>query len=77
MDDVLTLVSASLQAPIATPNETPDFQYPAMDEVVHTKGQEGWVAYGDAETGVVVNEIEFDDTGEGVGVEGDLDMDDD
>jgi hypothetical protein len=74
MDDILALVRASLNAPVSTQDGTQDTerQYPAMVGTVHT---DEWVAYEDAETGA--NDIEFDDTGEGVGVEGDLDMDDD
>lgn len=76
MDDILALVRTSLGAPTPSLNETQDTQpqYQSMDEM-DIEGQDEWITYVDPENDA--NNIVFDDTGEGMGVEGDLDMDDD
>ncbi|EMD39643.1 hypothetical protein CERSUDRAFT_103640 [Gelatoporia subvermispora B] len=79
MDSMLSLVKASLSEPAApTVNGAPDdagagnarLQYPSGNAQVVYEEETTWQDY-------QVNEEVFDDTGEGAGIEGDLDMDDD
>jgi len=67
MDEILGIVSRSLSA--ATPSASPT-NAPSYTETVDAyEIEQGWEH--EAE------DAEFDDLGEGVGVEGDLDMEDD
>ncbi|OCH90417.1 hypothetical protein OBBRIDRAFT_793281 [Obba rivulosa] len=74
MDDILSLVKSSLSEPtIPAANGTAvdDIQLQYPSEEAHVYQEEAtWEDY-------QVNEVVFDDTGEGAGVEGDLDADDD
>lgn len=68
MDSLLEDIKSSLSAP---PPSIPAYEA----DVVMTSGTHSaslWDADGDVEA----NDIEFDDRGEGAGVEGDLDVDD-
>lgn len=77
MDEVLSYVKSSLTnttSPIAA-NGAPPLQQ-TMN--LTTGDRLGPLTYTDMdEEGYVGDEIMFDDTGEGLGVEGDLDVDDD
>ncbi|KAI0783421.1 HRDC-like protein [Abortiporus biennis] len=68
LDDILTAVRESLTN---TPVAERSTEENAVEEIVYQAGEaedyEGWDA----------NDMVFDDTGEGAGVEGDLDVDDD
>lgn len=74
IDDILSTVRSSLtnapstpEAPLTNGGDHPPEQF-VYDEAVYGE-PEGWEH--DA------NDVVFDDTGEGAGIEGDLDMDDD
>lgn len=75
MDEILSTVRASLTEPQPAPttNVSPDMVVESEQETpgaeVYVEDAEGWEY--DA------NEVVFDDTGEGAGVEGDLDVEDD
>ena len=74
MDDILTTVRSSLIDPLNSTSDAPHdvdmaVGAEAPEVEVYTEDAEGWEY--DA------NDIVFDDTGEGAGVEGDLDVDDD
>lgn len=72
MDEILSIVSRSLSATAETaPGQSvPSSNGPTYTETVNAyEVEQGWDH--DAENAV------FDDMGEGVGVEGDLDMEDD
>ena len=72
MDEILSTVRSSLVKPTVAPNASQDMVIEPEQETpgaeVYVEDAEGWEY--DA------NEIVFDDTGEGMGVEGDLDVDD-
>jgi hypothetical protein len=73
MDEILTLVRASLSAPdplILASRDPVDFSQPNPQVEYPAAAAEAWDAYLDVAD-------DFDDTGEGVGVEGDLDTNDD
>jgi hypothetical protein len=77
MDEILSHVQSALTSPSAT--ATSDGQTPSayfMDVVSRVSGENDErrdsLAYPEVD-----EEVAFDDTGEGAGVEGDLDMDDD
>jgi hypothetical protein len=80
MDEILTHVRSSLKSPAPATNVVPNAN--ATDAAI-VYVEEQWDTYvdvdadGDVDADTVANEIVFDDTGEGAGVEGDLDMDDD
>lgn len=72
MDEILGVVSRSLSATAATTSaqSASSTNGPTYTETVDTyEVEQGWEH--DAE------DAEFDDVGEGIGVEGDLDMEDD
>lgn len=77
IDDILSTVRASLVDPASnTEGVVPATEYAvqeqmtyAEEDVVYTEGAEGWEQDTD--------EVLFDDTGEGMGVEGDLDVEED
>jgi len=77
MDDILNLVKSSLSQPAVPAMNGADqgtadhaeLQYPSADAQVYSEDAT-WEDY-------QANDVVFDDTGEGAGVEGDLDMDDD
>ncbi len=73
MEEILANVQSSLSS---TANTTTEMNsYPATVHELGPANEEDtsfWDAEGDVDT-----EIQFDDKGEGVGVEGDLDVDDD
>ncbi|EGN98183.1 hypothetical protein SERLA73DRAFT_74412 [Serpula lacrymans var. lacrymans S7.3] len=74
MDDILSAVRRSLNAPYASPglSYSERSHPPAAGEAeVYREEEQGW-----GEEVYDANEVIFDDTGEGAGVEGDLDMDD-
>lgn len=71
MDNILTHVRSSLSIP-PQPLLTENGQNDTEEHV-----REAWDADVDEEQVYDANEIVFDDRGEGAGVEGDLDMDDD
>jgi hypothetical protein len=76
MDDLLAVVSKSLhESAPGHPNETMD-----VPEGKQTRGEVATEVYEEAEQETWEfdgNPMEFDDMGEGAGVEGDLDVDDD
>jgi hypothetical protein len=74
MEDILSYVKASLVAPPTPPSDSG--QEVIIEQVPE---QEGGIldADGDTDDAAVVDEMVFDDTGEGAGVEGDLDMEED
>jgi hypothetical protein len=76
MDDVLTHVRSSLSAPAAATIAT---QTASATDTALIYVDDQWETYVDADVDAeaAVNETVFDDMGEGMGVEGDLDMDDD
>lgn len=80
MDDILTHVQTSLHAP-AIQHDTNGFangNQPSNGNASNV--EETWDGYdenADGDIEAIVNDTQFDDTGEGAGVEGDLDMDDD
>lgn len=72
MDEILGVVSASLSAPApSTSVQSASLTgQPTLTEIVDPcEVEQGWEHDAD--------DAEFDDLGEGVGVEGDLDMEDD
>ncbi|KAH7919067.1 hypothetical protein BV22DRAFT_1115309 [Leucogyrophana mollusca] len=73
MNDLLAVVSKSLDAESSTVDGEDD---PVENNLHFDAG--GVEVYGEQDDwGADANDIEFDDTGEGMGVEGDLDVDDD
>lgn len=79
MDDIISAVRNSLDAHVPQttlsdnhPSVTQQLDNPAGAQIFMEEDQT-W----DSEQVYDANEITFDDTGEGAGVEGDLDMDDD
>ncbi|KAI0326232.1 hypothetical protein GY45DRAFT_1339600 [Cubamyces sp. BRFM 1775] len=80
MEDILAAVKTSLSEPHSTINGTSEGGNAAQalqaESTVYTEYEEEYTQ--DAEQwDYDANEVVFDDTGEGAGVEGDLDMDDD
>ena len=80
MDDILTAVKSSLSESHPTVNGTSEGGNAAQalqaESTVYTEYEEEYTQ--DAEQWEYdANEVVFDDTGEGAGVEGDLDMEDD
>jgi len=78
MDDILTVVKASLNAPpptAALPAPGSELVYPLEGPQVYTEEEQ--VQSWDMEQMFDPSEVLFDDTGEGAGVEGDLDMEED
>ena len=74
MDGILNTVKASLQDP-ALNTAVNGQPAPQVDTVVYSEYQQD---YDDAQQWEYdANEVIFDDHGEGVGIEGDLDVDDD
>ncbi len=74
MDEILSTVRSSLtESKPATANQSQDMQVDPEQETpgaeLYVEDAEGW----EYDANVIV----FDDTGEGAGVEGDLDVDDD
>jgi len=76
MNEILTHVRASLKTP-ETSGEAPHHlteAQPMVDtQTKYADAVEPWDAFLDVDG----NDVEFDDMGEGVGVEGDLDINDD
>ncbi|KDQ25490.1 hypothetical protein PLEOSDRAFT_1094008 [Pleurotus ostreatus PC15] len=71
MQEIIGLVQNSLTKDIKEPNQ------PNLHSIVGASGEDQ-DAYGDDDGYMdVVDDAQFDDTGEGAGVEGDLDVDDD
>ena len=79
MDSILDSVKASLQEPAAGRNTTGavEGQVPVhdmqIDAVVYSEYQD----FDEQQWDYDANDVVFDDHGEGVGIEGDLDVDDD
>lgn len=72
MDDILAIVRASLsssESALPIPTTTHHLAPSSGEEQIFAEGEQ-WDEMGDVNA-------EFDDTGEGAGVEGDLDMEDD
>jgi len=82
MDDILTVVRASLnEAPapdvIPVPSDS-ELDNPAgVQQKLFLEEEQSWDDHDNVEQVFDSNEVLFDDTGEGAGVEGDLDMEDD
>ena len=78
MDDILNTVKSSLHTSASALNGTSSgdqrSQDMQVDSVVYSEYQDG---YEDQQWDYDANEVVFDDTGEGVGIEGDLDVEDD
>ena len=71
IDEMLDVVRSSLSEPAAPPPVAPlDLSGHEVEEAGHA---EETIIFDEYE----VHDVEFDDTGEGAGVEGDLDVDDD
>jgi hypothetical protein len=82
MEDILTVVRASLQASPPTPQTTnPNSMPPSSSALDIPQQQEVFMEseqpWGEEEHMYDANEVFFDDMGEGAGVEGDLDVEDD
>jgi hypothetical protein len=85
MGDILSVVQASLATPPPPPTTT-DMPESEPESVVQifVEEEQNWdddkddhVVVDDVEQVLDPNDVVFDDMGEGAGVEGDLDMDDD
>ena len=78
MEDILNIVKGSLREPAAnlTTNGHQANQEMQVDAVVYSEYQDGYEG-GAEQWDYDANEIVLDDHGEGVGIEGDLDVDDD
>ncbi|KAK0455927.1 RNA polymerase Rpb4-domain-containing protein [Armillaria borealis] len=74
MEEILVNVQSSLSSTANTTTEMNSYPSTVHEELgsVNEEDTSFWDAEGDVDT-----EIQFDDRGEGVGVEGDLDVDDD
>ena len=80
MEDILSVVRASLEPSSShlNPPEISTTSVPAQgDQQVFVQEEQSWDNVDDVEQVFDPSEVLFDDTGEGVGVEGDLDMEDD
>ncbi|KAI0642947.1 HRDC-like protein [Trametes meyenii] len=79
MDDILAAVKSSLSEPAAVINGAPSDEGSAQAMQVETTYAEYTEDYaqGAEHWEYDANEVVFDDTGEGAGIEGDLDVDDD
>lgn len=81
MDDILTVVRESLNAPptavSSTSDANPELVYPLDEPQIYTEEEQEQVQSWNVEQMFDPNEMLFDDTGEGAGVEGDLDMEED
>ena len=79
MEDILDTVKGSLHDRAAPINRTADGALSTQGEqanaVVYSEYQEDYPA--DGQWDYDANEVVFDDSGEGVGIEGDLDVEDD
>lgn len=79
MEDILSTVKESLQDRATAVNGTADGSQPAQavhaDAVVYSEYQEDY--QNDGHWDYDANEVVFDDAGEGVGIEGDLDVEED
>jgi len=85
MDDILTVVQASLDESrtttvpnvIRVPSDSEPDNPAGEQQQIFIEEEQSWDDHNNVEQVFDPNEILFDDTGEGAGVEGDLDMDDD
>jgi len=82
MDDILTVVRASLnEAPapdvIPVPSDSEPDNLAGAQQQLFLEEEQSWDDHDNVEQVFDPNEALFDDTGEGAGVEGDLDMEDD
>ncbi len=76
MDDMLNTIKASLlEAAAPAVNGDEHQQTMQVDNVVYSEYQEDY--QGDNHWDYDANEVVFDDAGEGAGIEGDLDVEDD
>ncbi|CDO72191.1 hypothetical protein BN946_scf184970.g43 [Trametes cinnabarina] len=77
MDDILNAVKSSLKEASPTMNGTTENQAAEESMQVETTTYVEYTEEYTEQWGYDANEVVFDDTGEGAGVEGDLDVDDD
>jgi len=77
MDDILTVVRKSFKAPPTVAGSIPDPELLYSSDETQIYAEEEQIQSWDVEQMFDPNEMLFDDTGEGAGVEGDLDMEED
>jgi hypothetical protein len=83
MEDILTIVRASLDKDASAPAPDPSEHHNQLPRVtgaqqqIFTDEEQTWGDHDDGQHMFDPNEVLFDDTGEGAGVEGDLDMEED
>ncbi|KIL67759.1 hypothetical protein M378DRAFT_196791 [Amanita muscaria Koide BX008] len=79
MDEVLTLVQSSLNTPVATAaNGQVESHEPAVHQQIIAEpidDENDWTTFDDIDA--IGEEEQYDDTGEGTGIEGDLEMNED
>jgi hypothetical protein len=74
LDDILSTVRMSLSHPTATSTVPPVIKDFIQTQAIYTEEDMNWD--NDAQWEHDANDTVFDDTGEGVGIEGDLDIED-
>ena len=79
MDDILSVVRASLATHPTIGDVATVTSEPKPSTQIFIEEEQSWDDHDNKEMGHVFdqNEVLFDDTGEGAGVEGDLDMEED
>ena len=79
MDEILNAVKGTLREPAPAVNGTSNGVEPSqamqVDAAVYSEYQEDY--HEEGQWDYDANDVVFDDTGEGAGIEGDLDVDDD
>lgn len=74
MEEILTHVRSSTATAAASASQS--IGMGSVDDVVHIE-EDSWQHNSGEDADGIIDEDMFDDTGEGAGVEGDLDVDDD
>jgi hypothetical protein len=74
MNEILVLVKASLSEPSLVPQQHETLSIPASSVKQNEVADDYTIQYPDVDADGDIDMEQFDDTGEGVGVEGDLDV---